>query len=142
MAKWMFATVLMIQAHFAASYLVPLDETSKDAFAGLLRWAWPWEIGDGGLFGEITATGFPLAGFFVAVTAALAMFLAALAVLGYWVPYAWWRTLVVAGCALSIILMVGFFGPTKLLPIAVALFVLWATVSNWASTTWLAPAGS
>ncbi len=48
MAKWLFATLLVLQAHFAASYLVPLDREAQGAFGGLLRWAWPWSEGDSG----------------------------------------------------------------------------------------------
>jgi hypothetical protein len=55
--KWLFAALLVLQAHFAASYLVPLDRQAQGEFGGLLRWAWPWSIGDGGLLGRIPASG-------------------------------------------------------------------------------------
>ena len=48
--NWLFAALLLLQAHFAASYLVPLDREAQATFGGLLRWAWLWSIGDGGLF--------------------------------------------------------------------------------------------
>ena len=51
--KWPFAVLLALQAHFAASYLVPLDSGAQREFGGLLRWAWPWSIGDGGILGRI-----------------------------------------------------------------------------------------
>jgi hypothetical protein len=38
--------------------------------------------------------------------------------------------LAIGGAILSLLLMVGFFGATKLLPIAVDLVVLWAAVTN------------
>jgi hypothetical protein len=38
--KWLFAALLVLQAHFAASYLVPLDREAQATFGGLLRWAW------------------------------------------------------------------------------------------------------
>jgi hypothetical protein len=60
-------------------------------------------------------------------------FLAALAVVGIWVPLGWWRVLAGGGAILSLILMVGFFGPTKLLPMALDLVVLWVVVTNWSS---------
>jgi hypothetical protein len=41
MAKWLFAAFLVLQAHFAASYLVPLDRETQETFGGLSRWAWP-----------------------------------------------------------------------------------------------------
>jgi len=52
--KWLFAVLLVLQAHFAASYLVPLDSGAQREFGGLLRWAWPWSIGDGGILARTT----------------------------------------------------------------------------------------
>src|SRR5215216_5080678 len=79
MSKWLFAALLVLQAHFAASYLVPLDREAQRTFGGLLRWAWPWSGGDSGPLGQVTvSSGFPLSGFFLAVTAAGLFFLAAL----------------------------------------------------------------
>lgn len=133
MQKWMFAALLVVQAHFAASYLVPLDSAGKKTFGGLLGWAWPWAYGDGGLFGRIYQGdgGFPIAGFFIAVTAAGLLLLAAMAVVGLWLPFGWWPFLAGAGVVLELVLMVGFFGPTKLLPIALALVVLAAAVGRY-----------
>jgi hypothetical protein len=131
MAKWLIAALLVFQAHFAASYLVPLDNTAQRTFGGLLRWAWPWADGDGGPLGNISsASGFPVAGFFVAVTAAGVLILAALAVGGILVPFFWWRALAVLGAGLSLVLMVLFFGPTKLLPMALALLIHWASLTG------------
>ena len=76
-------------------------------------------------------TGFPLSGFFLAVTAAVLFFLAALAVVGIWIPLSWWRVLAAGGAILSLLLMAAFFGPTKLLPMALDLVVLWAALTNW-----------
>ena len=82
--KWLFAALLVLQAHFAASYLVPLDRAAKGEFGGLLRWAWPWSIGDGGLLGRISASGeYPTSGVLLAGAAALMFILAALAVMGW-----------------------------------------------------------
>jgi hypothetical protein len=134
MLKWLFAALLVLQAHFAASYLVPLDREAQGEFGGLLRWFWPWSIGDSGLLGRIPASGeYPVSGVFLGGTAAVVLFLAALAVVGIWVPFSWWRVLAMGGAILSLLLMAGFFGPTKLLPMALALVVLWAAVTNWLS---------
>ena len=57
--------------------------------------------------------------------------LAALAVVGWWVPFGWWRMLAIGGAILSLLLMVGFFGATKLLPMALDLVVLGAAIANW-----------
>lgn len=130
MSKWLFAAQLLLHVHFAASYLIPLDKPSQKTFVGLLRWAWPWSIGDSGPLGRITVARFPLTGFWLAVTSALAFLLAALAVVGVWVPLPWWRSLTIVGAVLSLILLVGFIGPTKILPIVLNLFVLWRAVTD------------
>jgi hypothetical protein len=131
MSKWILVTLLGLQVHFAASYLVPLDAPSQREFGGLLRWFWPWSYGDGGLLGQITTTaGFPLAGFFLAVTTGGVLALAALAVAGIWVPVGWWRILASAGAALLLCLMVLFFGPTKLIPMLFALGTLYVAVTR------------
>ena len=129
MSKWVLVALLGLQAHFAASYLVPLDERSQRELGGLLRWLWPWADGDGGPLGRVTVgAGFPLAGFFLAVTAAGILALAALAALGVWVPSGWWRPLAAAGAVLLLCLMALFFGPTKLIPIAFALATLYVAL--------------
>jgi hypothetical protein len=132
-SKWVVIVLLVLQAHFAASYIVPLDKSGQGAFAGLLRWAWPWALGDGGLLGHITTAGFPIAGFFLAVTTAGVSILAALAVLGIWIPFGWWQALAIGGAVLLLVLMILFFGPTKLLPMAAALIVLWVATTQVSS---------
>jgi hypothetical protein len=132
MLKWLFAALLVLQAHFAASYLVPLDREAQEEFGGLLRWFWPWAIGDGGLLGRIPASGeYPVSEIFLAGSAAVVFFLAGLAVAGIWVPFGWWRMLAMGGAILLLLLMAAFFGPTKLLPMALDLVVLWAAITNW-----------
>ena len=139
MSKWLFALVLLLQVHFVASYLVPLDSQAQREFGGLLRWAWPWSEGDSGPLGQVTtASGIPFAGLMIAMAAAAALGMAALAVVGLWVPEEWWRALTLAGATLSLVLMVLFFGLTKLLPIAVGLFLVWYAVTQWSATTFAA----
>ncbi len=131
MSKWLLVVLLGLQAHFAASYLVPLDEPSQKEFGGLLRWFWPWANGDAGPLGQVTATaGFPIAGFFLAVTTGGVFILAALAAAGIWVPSAWWRLLACVGAALLLVLMMLFFGPTKLIPMAFALGTLYVALTR------------
>jgi hypothetical protein len=134
--KWLLAALLVLQAHFAASYLVPLDSEAQQTFGGLLRWAWPWAIGDSGLLGRIPASGeYPISGVFLAGSAALMFIFAALAVMGWWVPFGWWRVLAMGGAILSLSLMAGFFGATKLVPMALDLVVLWAATTSWLPTS-------
>jgi len=129
--KWVLITTLVVQAHFAASYLVPLDAPAAREFGGLLRWFWPWEVGQRGVFGIITEAGPPGAGLFLALGAAGLSILAVMALFGWWVPLTWWRPLAIGGGALAFALMLAFFGLTKLLPIALCLTVLWLA---WHST--------
>jgi len=98
MNKWLLAGVLVLGAHFGASYLVPLDQKAQQTFGGLLRWAWPWADGDSGPLGEMTvASGFPISGFFIAVTSAGLFALAAFAAMGIWLPFNSWRWWAMAG---------------------------------------------
>ncbi len=131
MSRWMLVALLALEAHFAASYIVPLDAEGQGAFGGLLRWAWPWAYGDGGPLGRVTpGSGFPVAGFFLAAVTLVAFALAALAVAGLWVPQDWWRPLATVGAALLLGLMALFFGPTKLIPIAFAVGTLYLTLAR------------
>jgi len=129
--KWLLAALLVLQAHFAASYLVPLDREAQATFGGLLRWAWPWSIGDSGLLGRIPASGeYPIAGVWLGGGAALLFIMAALAVVGWWVPFSWCRVLAMGGAILSLLLMVGFFGATKVLPMVLDLVVAWVAITD------------
>lgn len=131
MSNWILAVLLALQAHFAASYLVPLDREAQGAFWGLLRWFWPWADGDGGPLGQVTtASGFPIAGFFIAVTAGGILILAARAALGIWLPTRWWRALSAVGAGLLLCLMALFFGPTKLIPIGFALTTIFVALAR------------
>ena len=115
MSKWIWIIALGLQAHFGASYVAPTQP-----HLGLFNYAWPWVAGDRGIFGVHPN----LLGIVLAGSAGLTSILAALAVGGIWVPTDWWRTLATVGAGLEMILMIGFFGPTKLLPIALNLAVL------------------
>jgi hypothetical protein len=108
-----------------------LGQRSPSDVRGLLRWAWPWSIGDSGLLGRIPASGeYPISGIWLAGGAALVFILAVLAVMGWWVPFGWWRVLAMGGAILSFLLMAGFFGATKVLPMALDLVVLWLAITD------------
>jgi hypothetical protein len=131
MQKWLLVALLVLQAHFAASYLVPLDAASQREFGGLLRWFWPWAYGDSGVLGRITPeAGFPIVGFWIAMVAACALVLAALAVAGLWVPLSWTRPLAIVGAAALVVLMALFFAPTRVIPIAVAIGTLYFALTR------------
>ena len=126
MSKWGWALVLVIQAHFAASYVAP-TQPHLGPHLGLFNYVWPWAVGDRGMFGvHPNLLGIALAG-----SAGLASLLAALAVAGIRVPQKWWRSLAMVGAALELVLMIGYFGPTKLLPITLDIAVLAAIVTKW-----------
>jgi hypothetical protein len=131
MSNWILVVVLGLEAHFAASYLVPLDTEAQGAFGGLLRWFWPWAYGDGGLLGSITpASGFPIAGFFLAAVTCVVFVAGALAAAGIWVPPGWWRPLAAIGAVLLLCLMALFFGPTKLVPMLFAIATLYFALAR------------
>ena len=131
MSRWVLVALLGVQAHFAASYLVPLDAPSQGEFGGLLRWLWPWSEGDGGPLGRLSAGAeSPALSLFLALLAGSAFLLAALAAAGWLVPSAWLRPLAGVGAVLLIALTTLFFGPTKLLPILFALGTLFAVVAH------------
>ena len=131
MQKWLLVALLVLQAHFAASYLVPLDVASQREFGGLLRWFWPWAYGDSGVLGHIAPeAGFPIVGFWIAMVAACAFAGAALAVVGLWVPPGWARPLALTGAVALLGLMALFFGPTKLIPIAFALATIYLALTR------------
>jgi hypothetical protein len=131
MANWGLVAFLGLQAHFAASYLVPLDERSRGEFGGLLRWFWPWAVGDGGPLGQLAiGADLPPPGVFLALGAATLFVLAALAAAAIWVPTGWWRALAAVGAALLVCLLGSFFGPTKLIPLAFALGTLYLALAN------------
>lgn len=131
MFTWLMAALLALQAHFAASYLVPLDAPAQRTFGGLLRWAWPWAEGDHGLLGTMVPGVTPLPGFFIAVTAGGLEIVALFALVGWLgVPHSWWRPLAFIGAVGSLVVMAGFFGPTKLLPMATAVLIAWLAWSG------------
>ena len=131
MSNWILVVMLGLEAHFAASYLVPLDAQAQGAFGGLLRWFWPWAYGDGGPLGAITPTSvFPISGFFLAAVTCVVFALSALAAAGIWVPPGWWRPLATVGAALLLCLMGLFFGPTKLIPMLFAIATLYFAIAR------------
>ena len=131
MSKWVLVILLGLQAHFAASYLVPLDKPAQAEFGGLLRWFWPWSYGDGGPLGQLTAGGdLPLAGLLLALSAATLFGLAALAAAGLWLPTSWCRGLAGVGAVLLICLLALFLAPTKLIPLAFALGTLYVALAR------------
>lgn len=121
MSKWLWAILLVLQAHFGASYVAPVQP-----HLGLFNYVWPWAVGDRGLFG----THPNLLGIALGGIAGVTSTLAALAVLGIWVNHEWWGTLAIVGAVSELVLMIGFFGPTKLLPIVLDIAVLAAVISN------------
>jgi hypothetical protein len=131
MSNWVVVMLLGMQAHFAASYLVPLDKQDQGEFGGLLRWFWPWSYGDGGPLGQIAVgQDVPTTGLFLALTAATLLDLATLAAAGAWVPSTWCPVLAGSGAVALVCLMSLFLEPTKLIPMAFALGTLYVLVTR------------
>ncbi len=130
MHRWVLIVLLFVGAHFGASYLVPLKEEDRGAFGGLLRWVWPWSVGDRGFLGMQDGLQVPMPGFWIAMAAAGALVAAALALLGWIVPTGWWRALTVVGAAALLVTLVGFLGWTKVLPIALAVTLIWIVLAR------------
>ena len=125
MHKWVLVVLLFVGAHVGASYLVPLKEADRGALGGLLRWAWPWAEGDRGFLGIQDGLQVPMLGFSIAMVAAGCFVAAALALLGWLVPTGWWRALTVVGAVALLVLVTGFLGWTKVLPIVLAAALIW-----------------
>ena len=133
MPNWLLAVALVIQAHFSASYLVPLDPKDPNLSSGplaLLPWLWPWSQSDAGFLGQTLPAASGTVGFFIAMGAAGLSILAALGVVSILVPHDWWRPLAVAAGAASLVLMAGFFGPTKLLPMLLDAGLLYVAITT------------
>jgi hypothetical protein len=131
MSKWMLVTILALEAHFAASYLVPLDGGAQNEFGGLLRWFWPWSYGDTGPLGHVTeGQDLPLGGLLLALSSAALLLLAALSAAGAWVPSAWSRWLGGGGAILLLGLLSLFIGPTKVVPLVAAAATLYFALAQ------------
>jgi hypothetical protein len=131
MSKWLLFAALLLQAHFAASALVPLRDEDEGAMGGSMRWFWPWANGDDGPLGTMVADGAsPTAAVLLAIASASLSVLAALAVAGWWVPVSWWRALAITAAGLLLVLMALFFGPTKIIPMAFALGTIYVSFAQ------------
>jgi len=119
--------LLLLGAHLNLTALVP-------AAAG--QGPPPWWVGGGLLwpFFLDTATLLSEGGLrdvmtpILGIGAAVCLLLAAGALLGWVVPRAWFRGLVVAGAVMSIVLQVVWISGWAVLPLAVDLALLWATI--------------
>jgi hypothetical protein len=129
--RWILGTALVALTHVGASFLVPLEVKDQGAIGGLLRWVWPWGMGDHGPLGTLAPGVLPLPALLLALTSAGCLAAATLGVFGLWVPAGLWRGLTIAGAATGLVLMLLFFGPTKLLPIAGYIGALWVAVAGW-----------
>ena len=121
MTKWVWVAVLVVQAHFGASYLVGIERN-----LGLFNYIWPWATGDHGLLG----THPNLLGIALGPGSALLSILSILAIFGVWLPHDSWRALAIAATSVQLLLMVGYFGSTKILPIVYDLAVIAAVWTN------------
>jgi hypothetical protein len=122
--QWLLVILLLVGVHCGASYLVPLQPPDQGLFGGLLRWVWPWGVGDKRFLGHIYGSTMPMIRFALTMGTTTAFALATLGVLGWGVPQGWWKSLTFAGSALTLLAAAVFLGATKLLPIALSLLLL------------------
>jgi hypothetical protein len=132
MTTWMVALLLALQAHFAISYIVALDRANLEGWLPqLISWAFPWGQGDRGFLNPTGSTEAMALGFFIAAGSTLLSLAGVLSVLGIWLPREWWRPLAAAAAAVSLILLLGFFEPHKIVPILFNAGVLAALLTKW-----------
>lgn len=136
MLTWLVVAMLVLQTHFAISYIVPIDRANLTGWLPLLiSWVFPWGQGDRGLLNASgSSEGFAL-GFFIAAAATLLSVGAILAVFGVIVPHDWWKALSIAGAVVSLVLLLGFFEPHKIAPIVFETAVIAAIAMRWAPLT-------
>lgn len=118
--------VLVLAAHFSLTPFAP-------AKAGEGKFYWPfaadsrsWLPFVGGLPAQSGSIITP----FLAGIAGLAFLAAAASVLGWLVPAAWFRPLVIAAVAASVLLYVLYVGPLAIVPLALDALILWALLSQ------------
>jgi hypothetical protein len=139
MRKIVIAVLLLLGAHLNLTALVP-------AAAG--QGPPPWWVGGGVLwpFFLDTATLLPAGGIrdvltpILGITAAVCLTLAAGALLGWIVPKAWLRPLVLAGVVTSVALQVVWISGWAVLPLAVDAVLLWAVLAARTPAVQAAPA--
>ena len=133
MSTWLVVAVLVLQTHFAISYIVPIDRANLDGWLPtLISWVFPWGQGDRGVLNASgSSEGFAV-GFFIAAASTALSLGAILSVFGVVVPHSWWRPLVIGGAAVSLVLLLSFFEPHKILPIVFEAGLVIALVTRWA----------
>jgi len=129
---WLLIPALVLGAHFTMTYNVP-------ARAGRGWSGWPFAVGDWGLFGAVHGaaqhrTLTELAGAALGAGATVGFVMAALSVVGLWLPGTWWHALALAASAASLVLMGGYLGRDKLPALTADLLVIAV-----ATVTWLLP---
>jgi len=116
---------LVLAAHFSLTPFAP-------GKAGEAKFYWPfaadsrsWLPFIGGLPAQSGSIVTPI----LAGIAGLAFLAAAASLLGWFVPVAWLRTLVITGAAASALLYMLYIGPYAILPLALDALILWLVFS-------------
>lgn len=122
---WILMLVLLLfAAHLNLTALVPLqpgDPSPAWWVGGRLIWPFAVETRTLLVQGEVLSTLTPL----LAITSAICFLLAVAALMHWRVPEKWFRSLIVVGAVLSIVLQSIWLSPWAVLPIVVDIVLLW-----------------
>lgn len=134
---WILVLILLLlAAQLNLTAIVPLQmgDPSPPWWVGG-RLLWPFAVETRTLVpaGDLLNTLTPI----LAVASALSFLLAAAALMRWVVPGEWFRWLIVAGVALSIVLQVVWFSGWAVLPLLVDVALLWAVFGQHVTVTGL-----
>ncbi len=130
--RWIVAILLVVAAHLSLTPFAP-------ARAGKAWLLWPFSSDSRSWLGFVGGLPAQSGSAITPIIAGLAGLGFIAAVVGlFWTgfPANWWRIVVIASAALSIMLYILFFGKWAILPIALDLVILWGILfQEWSVAT-------
>jgi hypothetical protein len=124
--RYAIAALVVIAAHFSLTAFAPAEAGKAWAFWPFAADSRPILAGVGGLPQQPGSALAPM----LAGLAGVGFILALLGLFDFAVPLAWWRSLVVAAAAASILLYLLFLGRWSALPIALDGVLVWLAVAQ------------
>ena len=130
--RWLILILLLVSAHFSLTPFAPANEGKAILY-------WPFAVDSRswlGFVGGLPAqSGSPLTPI-IAGLAGLGFIAAIVGLFWTGFPPNWWRVVVIASAALSILLYILFFGKWAILPIVLDLVLLWGILfQEWSVAT-------